>query len=61
MHLLQALPLQLKRCLMKNPNEKSILRKIPNKKLDSKAVYEAAIEGDKIAKDVFKFTGQILG
>ncbi|MGH2646310.1 MAG: ROK family protein, partial [Ginsengibacter sp.] len=26
-----------------------------------KAVYEAAMKGDKIAKDVFKYTGQILG
>lgn len=41
--------------------EKSILRKISHKKIDAKAVYEAAIEGDKIAKDVFKYTGQILG
>jgi glucokinase len=41
--------------------EKSLLRKIPHKKIDSKAVFEAAVKGDKIAKDVFKFTGQILG
>ncbi len=42
-------------------NEKSILRVIPHKKIDSKAVFEAAAKGDKIAKEVFKFTGQILG
>ncbi len=53
--------LTAKEMLENKPKEKSILRKIPAKKLDSKAVYEAAVKGDKIAKDVFKFTGQILG
>ena len=47
--------------LKEKPKEKSILRKLSDKKLDSKAVYEAAVKGDKIAKDVFKYTGQILG
>ena len=42
-------------------NDESILRKIPHDKIDSKAVFEAAVKGDKIAKEVFKFTGQILG
>ena len=28
---------------------------------DSKAVYECAIKGDAIAKEVYRFTGQILG
>ena len=41
--------------------ESSILRKIPRKKIDSKAVFEAAQKGDKIAKEVFKYTGRILG
>ncbi|MEO7119979.1 MAG: ROK family protein [Ginsengibacter sp.] len=53
--------LTAKEMLKDNPTEKSLLRKLPPNKLDSKAIYEAAIEGDKIAKDVFKFTGQILG
>ncbi len=42
-------------------SEPSLLRKIPKEKLDSKAVYEAALENDKIALDVFEFTGKILG
>jgi len=42
-------------------NKESILRKISHKMIDSKAVFEAAAKGDKIAKEVFKFTGQILG
>jgi glucokinase len=41
--------------------ESSILRKIPRKKIDSKAVFEAAQKGDKIAMEVFKYTGRILG
>jgi glucokinase len=41
--------------------ESSILRKTPRKKIDSKVVFEAAQKGDKIAKDVFKYTGRILG
>ncbi len=53
--------LTAKEMLADKPKEKSILRKLSDKKLDSKAVFEAAVKGDKIAKDVFKYTGQILG
>ena len=53
--------LTAKEMLQEKPKEKSILRKLSDKKLDSKAVFEAAVKGDKIAKDVFKYTGQILG
>lgn len=53
--------LTAKEMLDDKPKEKSSLRKISAKKIDAKAVYEAAIKGDKIAKNVFKFTGQILG
>lgn len=53
--------LTAKQMLEDKPKEKSVLKKIPVKKLDSKAIYEAAIDGDKLAKEVFKFTGQILG
>jgi glucokinase len=34
---------------------------MPKAKIDSKKVYEAAIENDKLAKEVFDFTGKILG
>lgn len=53
--------LTAKEMLDERSKEKSILRKISHKKIDAKAVYEAAAKGDKIAKDVFKYTGQILG
>lgn len=41
--------------------EDSLLRKIPKEQIDSKKVYEAAIKGDQLAKEIFDFTGQILG
>jgi len=39
----------------------SILNNIPEVDIESKTVYEAAMKGDEIAKDVFRYTGQILG
>jgi len=41
--------------------EESLLRKIPVDEIDSKKVYDAAIQGDKIAKEIFEYTGKILG
>ncbi|MBQ4292364.1 MAG: ROK family protein [Muribaculaceae bacterium] len=41
--------------------EPSILREMPSEKITSKDVYDAAVKGDKIAKDVFDFTGTMLG
>lgn len=42
-------------------SEPSLLRNIPAEEIQSKDVYEAARKGDKLALDVFKFTGEILG
>jgi glucokinase len=50
-----------KEMLIERPNEKSVLRKLINKDITSKQIYEAALKGDDLAKEVFKFTGQILG
>ena len=47
--------------ILEKRKEPSLLRKVPKDKLDSKAVYEAAIEGDKLALEIFDFTGRILG
>jgi glucokinase len=47
--------------MMEKSKEPSLLRKVPKDKLDSKAVYEAALEGDKLALEIFEFTGKILG
>jgi glucokinase len=39
----------------------SILRSIAPEEIDSKKVYEAAMEGDELAQEIFEFTGKILG
>ena len=41
--------------------EDSLLRAIPSNRLESKDVYDAAVKGDKIALDIFNYTGTILG
>lgn len=47
--------------LLENSDTPSLLRAIPKEELDSKKVYEAAMAGDQLAKDIFDFTGKILG
>ena len=42
-----------------NPDEPSLLRDIQN--ITSKDVYQAAKDGDKMAKRIFEYTGRILG
>ncbi len=39
----------------------SLLRAIPKEKIDSKQVHIAAMEGDELAKEIFDYTGKILG
>lgn len=46
--------------LMKS-TEPSLLRDIPAENITSKDVYDAAVKGDKIALEIFDFTGTILG
>lgn len=41
--------------------EPSLLRNIPVESITSKDVYDMAVQGDEIAKDIFKYTGEILG
>lgn len=41
--------------------EPSLLRAIPAENITSKDVYDAAVQGDKLAQDIFEFTGAILG
>ena len=42
-------------------NEPSLLRNIPIDQITSKDVYDAAMSGDAIAKEIFEFTGKMLG
>ncbi|WP_431217498.1 ROK family protein [Puia sp. P3] len=46
---------------LQSHDEPSLLRGIPKEKLDSRTVYDAAIQGDELAKEIFDFTGGILG
>jgi glucokinase len=46
---------------LEKSKEKSLLRGVPAAEMDSKKVYEAAIKADKLAKEVYEFTGKILG
>jgi len=43
------------------PERESVLRNIQHRPITSKDVYDAAKNGDKLAIDVFNFTGKILG
>lgn len=47
--------------LEKRANEDSLLRKMEADQITSKDVFDAAKAGDSIAKDVFAFTGEVLG
>jgi glucokinase len=47
--------------ILEKTKEDSLLRKVHVDEIDSKKVYDAAIQGDKIAKEIFDYTGKILG
>ena len=41
--------------------DNSLLRNIPAEEIASKDVFDAAVRGDKLAQEIFRFTGNILG
>lgn len=41
--------------------DQSLLRNIPAESITSKDVFDAAIQGDELAAEIFKFTGELLG
>lgn len=43
------------------PNEKTLLRNIPIEDITSKDVAEAASAGDEMSKEIFEYTGRLLG
>jgi len=47
--------------ILEKSTEQSSLRSVPSDQIDSKKVYEAAIAGDAVAKEIFESTGTILG
>ncbi len=46
---------------LQNDNRESLLRKLDPEKISSKDIYDAAVQGDRMAMDIFAFTGRILG
>ena len=47
--------------ILESNTKSSILRNIPMTDITSKDVFDAAMEGDEIAIEIFNFTGRILG
>ncbi len=47
--------------ILEKSDKPSLLRKYATSAIDSKLVYDCAMQGDAIAKSVFEFTGKILG
>ena len=47
--------------LANRPDTKSTLRDLPKEEINSKTVFEAAMAGDPLAREVYEFTGKILG
>ncbi|MDR3327044.1 MAG: ROK family protein [Prevotellaceae bacterium] len=47
--------------ILETTDSKSLLRNLPVASITSKDVFEAAIKGDDIAKEIFNITGKILG
>lgn len=46
---------------LKTRKDPSILRELDIESIESKDVYDAAVKGDKLALEIFEYTGQILG
>jgi len=47
--------------ILETSTKTSVLRNIPSADITSKDVFDAAMEGDEAAKEIFEFTGKILG
>lgn len=47
--------------LEKDPDRPSLLRNYQPEAIDSRLVYECAIQGDELASEVYQFTGGLLG
>lgn len=47
--------------MLAKTDSESLLRQIAAKDIDSKKVYDAAVQGDIIAREIFEYTGKILG
>ncbi len=46
---------------LQKDSRESLLRKIDPQSISSKDIYDAAVQGDELAKEIFLYTGRILG
>jgi glucokinase len=46
---------------LQKDSRESLLRRIDPESISSKDIYDAAVQGDELAKEIFVFTGRILG
>lgn len=47
--------------LLEKDNQPSLMRQYKPDDINSKVVYDCAIQGDKIAQETYRFTGEVLG
>ena len=47
--------------MLEKNDQPSLLRNVPKDEIDSRKVYDAAMEGDNLAKEIFDYTGKVLG
>ncbi len=47
--------------ILETSTKESLLRNTPVESITSKDVFDAAMEGDEVAKEIFNYTGKILG
>jgi glucokinase len=47
--------------ILETSKKGSLLRNIPAESITSKDVFDAAMQGDEVAKEIFNYTGKILG
>lgn len=47
--------------LDQRPKEDSLLRNYAREEIDARVVYDCAMQGDQMARDVYNYTGKILG
>lgn len=47
--------------ILESSNKESLLRNIPLDSITSKDVFDAAMSGDEVAKEIFNYTGKVLG
>jgi glucokinase len=47
--------------ILQQSDEESLLRQYDVNQINSRLVYDCATKGDKVAKEVYRYTGQILG